>query len=84
MKSIECVGARVRVLVTVCSLAALSGACDARAPRSPGQAKDVSPTAQAGLLRSPARGRVNIPVPFIYTVDLRYFLSPPVSATVSS
>ena len=27
------------------------------------------------------RGRVNIPVPFIYTVDLRYFLSPPVSAT---
>jgi hypothetical protein len=23
------------------------------------------------------RGRVNIPVPFIYTVDLRYFLSPP-------
>ena len=27
------------------------------------------------------RGRLNIPVPFIYTVDLRYFLSPPVSAT---
>ncbi len=27
------------------------------------------------------RGRRNIPVPFIYTVDLRYFLSPPVSAT---
>jgi hypothetical protein len=27
------------------------------------------------------RGRLNIPVPFIYTVDLRYLLSPPVSAT---
>ena len=27
------------------------------------------------------RGTPNIPVPFIYTVDLRYFLSPPVSAT---
>jgi phenolphthiocerol/phthiocerol/phthiodiolone dimycocerosyl transferase len=27
------------------------------------------------------RGGLNIPVPFIYTVDLRYFLSPPVSAT---
>jgi phenolphthiocerol/phthiocerol/phthiodiolone dimycocerosyl transferase len=27
------------------------------------------------------RGRLNIPVPFLYTVDLRYFLSPPVSAT---
>lgn len=27
------------------------------------------------------RGRLPIPVPFIYTVDLRYFLSPPVSAT---
>jgi phenolphthiocerol/phthiocerol/phthiodiolone dimycocerosyl transferase len=27
------------------------------------------------------RGRLHIPVPFIYTVDLRYFLSPPVSAT---
>jgi hypothetical protein len=27
------------------------------------------------------RGRLNIPVPYIYTVDLRYFLSPPVSAT---
>jgi hypothetical protein len=27
------------------------------------------------------RGRLNVPVPFIYTVDLRYFLSPPVSAT---
>ena len=27
------------------------------------------------------RGRFNIPVPLIYTVDLRYFLSPPVSAT---
>jgi phenolphthiocerol/phthiocerol/phthiodiolone dimycocerosyl transferase len=27
------------------------------------------------------RGKLNIPVPFIYTVDLRYFLSPPVSAT---
>lgn len=27
------------------------------------------------------RGSLNIPVPLIYTVDLRYFLSPPVSAT---
>lgn len=27
------------------------------------------------------RGRMNIPVPYVYTVDLRYFLSPPVSAT---
>jgi phenolphthiocerol/phthiocerol/phthiodiolone dimycocerosyl transferase len=27
------------------------------------------------------RGKLKIPVPFIYTVDLRYFLSPPVSAT---
>lgn len=27
------------------------------------------------------RGTPNIPVPLIYTVDLRYFLSPPVSAT---
>ena len=27
------------------------------------------------------RGRLNIPVPYIYTVDLRYFLSPPISAT---
>ncbi|MEO8814696.1 MAG: acyltransferase [Mycobacterium sp.] len=27
------------------------------------------------------RGKLNIPVPYIYTVDLRYFLSPPVSAT---
>ena len=27
------------------------------------------------------RGKLNIPVPFLYTVDLRYFLSPPVSAT---
>jgi phenolphthiocerol/phthiocerol/phthiodiolone dimycocerosyl transferase len=27
------------------------------------------------------RGALNIPVPLIYTVDLRYFLSPPVSAT---
>ena len=27
------------------------------------------------------RGTLNIPVPLIYTVDLRYFLSPPVSAT---
>lgn len=27
------------------------------------------------------RGRTNIPIPCIYTVDLRYFLSPPVSAT---
>ncbi len=27
------------------------------------------------------RGRLNIPIPFLYTVDLRYFLSPPVSAT---
>ncbi|MGH3523961.1 MAG: phthiocerol/phthiodiolone dimycocerosyl transferase family protein, partial [Mycobacterium sp.] len=27
------------------------------------------------------RGRSNIPIPYIYTVDLRYFLSPPVSAT---
>ena len=27
------------------------------------------------------RGTPNIPVPYVYTVDLRYFLSPPVSAT---
>lgn len=27
------------------------------------------------------RGTPNVPVPLIYTVDLRYFLSPPVSAT---
>jgi len=27
------------------------------------------------------RGSLNIPVPLIYTVDLRYFLTPPVSAT---
>ncbi len=27
------------------------------------------------------RGKASIPVPLIYTVDLRYFLSPPVSAT---
>lgn len=27
------------------------------------------------------RGRMNIPVPYIYPVDLRYFLTPPVSAT---
>lgn len=27
------------------------------------------------------RGRRNIPIPYLYTVDLRYFLSPPVSAT---
>jgi hypothetical protein len=27
------------------------------------------------------RGRSNVPVPLLYTVDLRYFLSPPVSAT---
>ncbi|HEU4360006.1 MAG TPA: acyltransferase [Mycobacterium sp.] len=27
------------------------------------------------------RGRLRIPVPYVYTVDLRYFLSPPVSAT---
>jgi hypothetical protein len=27
------------------------------------------------------RGKRNIPVPYIYPVDLRYFLSPPVSAT---
>ena len=27
------------------------------------------------------RGTPNIPVPLIYTVDLRYFLTPPVSAT---
>jgi hypothetical protein len=27
------------------------------------------------------RGKLNIPIPYIYTVDLRYFLSPPVSAT---
>ena len=27
------------------------------------------------------RGRAAIPVPLLYTVDLRYFLSPPVSAT---
>ena len=27
------------------------------------------------------RGSANIPIPLIYTVDLRYFLSPPVSAT---
>ncbi|MGB3895586.1 MAG: acyltransferase [Mycolicibacter sinensis] len=27
------------------------------------------------------RGKLRIPVPYIYTVDLRYFLSPPVSAT---
>jgi hypothetical protein len=27
------------------------------------------------------RGTPNIPIPLIYTVDLRYFLSPPVSAT---
>lgn len=27
------------------------------------------------------RGRLSIPVPYVYTVDLRYFLSPPVSAT---
>ncbi len=27
------------------------------------------------------RGRSTIPIPYIYTVDLRYFLSPPVSAT---
>jgi len=27
------------------------------------------------------RGCANIPIPLIYTVDLRYFLSPPVSAT---
>ena len=27
------------------------------------------------------RGATNIPVPLIYTVDLRYFLTPPVSAT---
>jgi phenolphthiocerol/phthiocerol/phthiodiolone dimycocerosyl transferase len=27
------------------------------------------------------RGSENIPIPLIYTVDLRYFLSPPVSAT---
>ena len=27
------------------------------------------------------RGTPNIPVPYIYTVGLRYFLSPPVSAT---
>ncbi len=27
------------------------------------------------------RGKLNIPVPYVYTVDLRYFLSPPVSAT---
>lgn len=27
------------------------------------------------------RGRSNIPVPYTYTIDLRYFLSPPVSAT---
>lgn len=27
------------------------------------------------------RGTPNIPVPYVYTVDLRYFLTPPVSAT---
>ena len=27
------------------------------------------------------RGRTNIPVPYLYPVDLRYFLSPPLSAT---
>lgn len=27
------------------------------------------------------RGKLSIPVPYVYTVDLRYFLSPPVSAT---
>lgn len=27
------------------------------------------------------RGKLNIPIPYVYTVDLRYFLSPPVSAT---
>jgi len=27
------------------------------------------------------RGKLTIPVPYVYTVDLRYFLSPPVSAT---
>jgi phenolphthiocerol/phthiocerol/phthiodiolone dimycocerosyl transferase len=27
------------------------------------------------------RGKSNVPVPLIYTVDLRYFLTPPVSAT---
>lgn len=27
------------------------------------------------------RGKLNIPVPYIYTVSLRYFLSPPISAT---
>ncbi len=27
------------------------------------------------------RGSLSIPIPYIYTVDLRYFLSPPVSAT---
>lgn len=27
------------------------------------------------------RGKLNIPVPYIYTVSLRYYLSPPISAT---
>jgi hypothetical protein len=50
-----------------------------------GRAHDLSLHAvlSAALLMAEwrLRGRLNIPVPYIYTVDLRYFLSPPVSAT---
>jgi Ca-activated chloride channel family protein len=38
MRSIECVGARVRVVATVCSLVVMGSACDARAPKAPAEA----------------------------------------------
>lgn len=43
----------------------------------------VNPVLSAVLLMAEwrLRGATNIPLPFIQTVDLRYFLSPPVSAT---
>jgi phenolphthiocerol/phthiocerol/phthiodiolone dimycocerosyl transferase len=43
----------------------------------------LSSVISAVLLMAEARlrGTPNIPVPYVYTVDLRYFLTPPVSAT---
>jgi hypothetical protein len=50
-----------------------------------GRAHDLSLHAvlSAALLMAEwrLRGKSTIPIPYIYTVDLRYFLSPPVSAT---
>ena len=56
MRSIECMGARVCAAVTVCSLTALSGACDGRSAKVPADTTKALPTAPQAPAESGGTG----------------------------